>query len=128
MDYASPAGKSNDNTVLVSPPRNSVKTTRQSLARNSLSSLSDLVSRGVPEVKEKPTSKAVPEPESSSSSDEGNDDEEISSDSDDDSDSSDSSDDDSGSNFINAKSASKALGKKKMDSGFSSLIKDLKRK
>lgn len=127
MEYASPtANKSSAKSVLVSPPSKATKVNRQTLSRNSLSSLSDLVSRGVPEVKEKSAAKTVPQPESSSLSEE----DELQSGTDDSSDSdsdSDSSDDGSDTNFINAKSASKALGKKKTDSGFSSLIKDSKK-
>ncbi|CDO93142.1 unnamed protein product [Kluyveromyces dobzhanskii CBS 2104] len=132
MEFASPsASKAPMQSALVSPPAKTTKSSRQALSRNSLSSLSDLVSRGVPEVKENTAAKSVPQPESSSSSEEESISSESDSDSDSDSDSgsdSNSSDNGSGSNFINAKSASKALGKKKTDSGFSSLIKDSKKK
>ncbi|CAI4061075.1 hypothetical protein N7582_001791 [Saccharomyces uvarum] len=112
--------------------------------RPSLSSLSDLVSRGIPDVKEK-SSKSIgkPQPKAASSSDDdsspssGSDSSsdsgsESGSDSDsgsdvDSDDSSDSSED--GKSFISAKSASAALGKKKKPSGgFASLIKDFKKK
>ncbi|EDO19474.1 hypothetical protein Kpol_1018p1 [Vanderwaltozyma polyspora DSM 70294] len=117
-----------------------VKTMLQGLppkTRPSLSSLSDLVSRGVPEVREKNfkllaskqqqnLSKIQSEEESSESSDaiENSN----SSDSSDSSDSdSDSSDDDNG--YISIKSASQKLGKKKkVSGGFASLIEDSKRK
>ena len=100
-------------------------------ARPSLSSLSDLVSRGVPEVREKsfkssqsrqPLSNIASNDSSSESSDEIED-----SDSSESSDSGNSSDDTDG--FINIKSASKKLGKKKKASGgFASLIEDSKKK
>ncbi|QID86040.1 nucleolar protein net1 [Saccharomyces pastorianus] len=112
--------------------------------RPSLSSLSDLVSRGIPDVKEK-SSKSIGKPQpkvasssddesspssgSDSSSDSGS---ESGSDSNsgsglDSDDSGDSSGD--GKSFISAKSASAALGKKKKPSGgFASLIKDFKKK
>ncbi|CAI4044635.1 hypothetical protein SUVZ_10G1230 [Saccharomyces uvarum] len=112
--------------------------------RPSLSSLSDLVSRGIPDVKEK-SSKSIgkPQPKAASSSDDdsspssGSDSSsdsgsESGSDSDsgsdlDSDDSGDSSED--GKSFISAKSASVALGKKKKPSGgFASLIKDFKKK
>ncbi|EJS43154.1 net1p [Saccharomyces arboricola H-6] len=103
--------------------------------RPSLSSLSDLVSRGIPDVKEK-SSKTTgkPKPKAPSSSEDesslasNSDSSSGSSGSDSDSDgSSDSSDD--GKSFISAKSASAALGKKKKPSGgFASLIRDFKKK
>lgn len=93
--------------------------------RPSLSSLSDLVSKGVPDVREKsmtvshPAAKKV----ATSMSDDSNDeDDSLSESSDSDSDSDDSSTD--GGSFISAKSASTALGKKKRGGGFASLIKD----
>ncbi|CCK69277.1 Tof2p KNAG_0C01630 [Huiozyma naganishii CBS 8797] len=147
------------------PPSSGAKktTTKSALSslpqkyRPSLSSLSDLVSRGIPEVKEKnskagksslvnKTKQIISEDKSSSdyssSSDDsssGDDSESDSgsdsgsnsgSDSDADSDSSDSSDDDK-SKFISAKSAGAALKKKKankISGGFASLVRDSKRK
>lgn len=111
--------------------------------RPSLSSLSDLVSRGIPDVKEK-TSKSnekaqskapsssedesSPDSDSDSSSDSVSDSSSDSSRSESDSDDSANSSDD-GKSFISAKSASAALGKKKKPSGgFASLIKDFKKK
>lgn len=110
--------------------------------RPSLSSLSDLVSRGIPDVKEK-TSKSneksqtkapsSSDDESSSDSDSNSSSDSVSdssSDSKSESDSDDSGDSsDDGKSFISAKSASAALGKKKKPSGgFASLIKDFKKK
>lgn len=117
--------------------------------RPSLSSLSDLVSRGIPEVKEKSifmklvsssqpvgskeassdsesSSESNPDSDSDSDSDSGSD-----SDSDSNSNSSNSSASDEETNFISAKSASTALKKKKtkkMSGGFASLLKDSKKK
>ncbi|SMN19282.1 similar to Saccharomyces cerevisiae YJL076W NET1 Core subunit of the RENT complex, which is a complex involved in nucleolar silencing and telophase exit [Maudiozyma saulgeensis] len=128
--------------------------------RPSLISLSDLASRGIPDVKDKSklrngrteANKSVgnnsqikggngvsdeSESESSSSSDSDSDSDKNSSnsksDSDSDSDSSDSSSSSSSdeeASFINAKSASAALGKrkKKLSGGFASLLKQSKRK
>ncbi|KAG0669385.1 hypothetical protein C6P45_003821 [Maudiozyma exigua] len=124
--------------------------------RPSLISLSDLASRGIPDVKEKSKSNndsagntlagakkavQVADTESESSSSESSIDSEDSgksssdsgsdSDSDSDSDSSDSSSSsDDEESFISAKSASAALGKKKkkMSGGFASLLKQSKKK
>ena len=102
--------------------------------RPSLSSLSDLVSRGVPEVKEKSNSsqnsasvhpKKVDTDSDADESDDNNDSETESDSSD-----SDSDDSDSGNNsFISAKTANTALGKKKKGSGgFASLLRDSQKK
>ncbi|CCF55795.1 hypothetical protein KAFR_0A03600 [Kazachstania africana CBS 2517] len=108
--------------------------------RPSLSSLSDLASRGIPDVREKSnkvasshqkTKAEKEESESDSESSDDNSSHESSSDDDDDSESdSDSSSDNGNSDFISAKSASALLGKKKKKAsgGFASLIKDSKKK
>ncbi|EHN01730.1 Net1p [Saccharomyces cerevisiae x Saccharomyces kudriavzevii VIN7] len=139
MDMSSPPSvrsktPSNPSSILHDLPRK---------VRPSLSSLSDLVSRGIPDVKEKTsrsTGKSQPKATSSSedeaspgagsdsSSDSVSDSSSSSSGSDLDSDDSGDSSDD-GKSFISAKSASAALGKKKKPSGgFASLIKDFKKK
>ncbi|SCV02663.1 LAME_0H03906g1_1 [Lachancea meyersii CBS 8951] len=127
MEMSSPTSKAQ----MSSPVSNSKKP--QSKPSRSLSSLSDLVSRGVPEVKDK-TLKENNTSLRGTKQKEGlnNDLSQENSDksgSEDDSDSSDdSSEDDSSSNFISAKSASKALGRqKKLSSGFASLVKDSKK-
>ncbi|GAX70332.1 core subunit of the RENT complex [Saccharomyces cerevisiae] len=138
MDMSSPPSvksktTSNPSSILHDLPRK---------VRPSLSSLSDLVSRGIPDVKEK-TSKSneksqtkapsSSDDESSSDSDSNSSSDSVldsSSDSKSESDSDDSGDSsDDGKSFISAKSASAALGKKKKPSGgFASLIKDFKKK
>lgn len=127
MELSSPANTSKSRKAEQSPTRKDPKPGR------SLSSLSDLVSRGVPEVKDGKVEKAtIPrghpnELDSSSEEDEHSDDE--SEEESDESESSDSSDDEGSSTFISAKSASKALGrKKKSNSGFASLVKDSKKR
>ncbi|CCD23528.1 Tof2p NDAI_0B04950 [Naumovozyma dairenensis CBS 421] len=110
--------------------------------RPSLNSLSDLVSRGIPDVKEsalsgkksnlsKSTTPNNDERNDSSSSDDSSSDSDSSSTSSSDSDSdSDSSSDEETGSFISAKSANVALTKtnKKVRGGFASLIKDSKRR
>ncbi|GCF00713.1 hypothetical protein ZYGM_001466 [Zygosaccharomyces mellis] len=104
--------------------------------RPSLSSLSDLASRGVPEVKEKATSLSPPPQVTRSSqkvesdSDEDDSDENDGSDTESESSDSDSGDSDSGSSgFISAKTAGSALGKKKKSGGgFASLLRDSQRR
>ncbi|CAI4886571.1 CLL_collapsed_G0029260.mRNA.1.CDS.1 [Saccharomyces cerevisiae] len=138
MDMSSPPSvksktTSNPSSILHDLPRK---------VRPSLSSLSDLVSRGIPDVKEK-TSKSneksqtkapsSSDDESSSDSDSNSSSDSVSdssSDSKSESDSDDSGDSsDDGKSFISEKSASAALGKKKKPSGgFASLIKDFKKK
>ncbi|SCV04246.1 LAMI_0H14576g1_1 [Lachancea mirantina] len=126
MEYSSPNSTVMDQSDSV-PSNRKVKQHGRSL-----SSLSDLASRGVPEVKEPavPTKITQPQkdPKTSDSSNEemSDDDDSGDSNSDNDDSSSDSSDDKS--NFISARSASQALGKKKSKSGFASLIKDSKKK
>lgn len=111
--------------------------------RPSLSSLSDLVSRGIPDVKDKTNQNSTPslagrskdilnktkkDESSSSDSSSGSDSSSENSSTDSDPSSSDSSDDDKES-YISAKSAKATLKKKKRPSGgFASLIKDSKKK
>lgn len=127
MEMSSPVSLSNSN----SPPKASKKP--ESKPSRSLSSLSDLVSRGVPEVKDLPVNGSKVPLNSTSEKGESNNDqsqeESDQSDSEEDSDSStDDSSDGQGSNFISAKSASKALGRSKStNSGFASLVKDSKK-
>ncbi|SCU98339.1 LADA_0H12332g1_1 [Lachancea dasiensis] len=120
MEMSSPSSAVNG-----SPTKGAKKP--QAMPSRSLSSLSDLVSRGVPEVKEV-SSKASQAPATSKGDSSGGESQNDSGESgSDDSDSDDSSDDDS-SNFISAKSASKALGRqRKSNSGFASLVKDSKK-
>ncbi|KAM3159925.1 Nucleolar protein NET1 [Lachancea thermotolerans] len=124
MEMSSPAAASK------SPSSPKVTKKPESKPSRSLSSLSDLVSRGVPEVKEVSMKSATPLRSSTgkeASSDDQSEDDSEQSDSDD-SESSDGSSDGEGSNFISAKSASKALGRnKKSHSGFASLVKDSKK-
>ncbi|SCU89115.1 LAFA_0E16226g1_1 [Lachancea sp. 'fantastica'] len=127
MDMSSPIanGKSPSTVPNTSKP--------QAKPSRSLSSLSDLVSRGVPEVKEKSVKERFPSQAPSRKDDSGDDlsqDDSDKSDSEETSDSSDdSSDDDDSSNFISAKSASKALGRQKNSgSGFASLVKDSRKR
>ncbi|AET40699.1 Net1p Ecym_6323 [Eremothecium cymbalariae DBVPG len=102
----------------------------------SLGSLSDLASRGVPEVREKSAvanNKLLSnQPIHDDSSSEESEDDLIESESESDSDESSSDGDESsddGNNFISASSASKALGKKKKsNSGFASLLRDSQKK
>lgn len=95
--------------------------------RPSLSSLSDLVSRGVPEVKEKSNkaSQIIPNQVIANKNEQEGDDSVSESDSEESESDSSSSDDDS--SFISAKLASTALRKKKKNGGFASLIKDSKK-
>ncbi|AQZ09790.1 NET1 (YJL076W) and TOF2 (YKR010C) [Zygosaccharomyces parabailii] len=125
-----------------SPSRNQADTSANSsiLAglpkkiRPSLSSLSDLVSRGVPEVKEKSNSSQnsanVHPRKVDTDSDAGESDENNDSETESDSTDSDSDDSDSEHNsFISAKTANTALGKKKKGSGgFASLLRDSQKK
>ncbi|CEP64184.1 Net1p LALA0_S10e04346g [Lachancea lanzarotensis] len=127
MEMSSPiaSGKSSSSTANSSKP--------QAKPSRSLSSLSDLVSRGVPEVKEKSVKDHFPSQVAPGKDDSGDDqsrDDSDKSESEESSDSSDdSSDDDDSSNFISAKSASKALGRhKNSGSGFASLVKDSRKK
>lgn len=129
MEMSSPASARKENG------RSSFLQSLPQKVRPSLSSLSDLVSRGVPDVREKSTTTphvgskkgTAPSSGDSNDDDEGSEDEEsVSESSDSDSDSDNSSTD--GSSFISAKSASTALGKKKRGSGgFASLLKDSKK-
>ncbi|SCV00240.1 LANO_0F05908g1_1 [Lachancea nothofagi CBS 11611] len=127
MEMSSPISKQQSPSSI----RNSKKP--QSKPSRSLSSLSDLVSRGVPEVKDVSLKSSQapfrPTAEKEGSSDEQSQEESDASESQDESDSSNgSSDSDSSSNFISAKSASKALGRhKRSNSGFASLVKDSKK-
>lgn len=95
--------------------------------RPSLSSLSDLVSRGVPEVKEKSIKASQNIPNQVMASKNKQDDDDSVSESGSEESESDSSSSDNDSSFISAKLASTALRKKKKDGGFASLIKDSKK-
>ncbi|QLL33850.1 hypothetical protein HG536_0F01750 [Torulaspora globosa] len=120
MDMSSP-----NSTTQESSGRSSFLQGLPQKVRPSLSSLSDLVSRGVPDVREKSaaTSQVNFQKAAESSSDDSNDEDEDSVSETSNSDSDNSSTD--GSSFISAKSASTALGKKKRGSGgFASLLKD----
>lgn len=146
-DSKTPLSSQNDN-VKVSP----ISKLPQKF-RPSLSSLSDLVSRGIPEVKEKTNKNPVPslasrgkdilnkskkEKSSSSSSESSSSDDSSNSSSDDsssseksssESDNSSDSSNDEKESYISAKSAKATLKKKKKPSGgFASLIKDFKKK
>lgn len=122
MELSSPSSSSGD-----APSRPSFLQGLPQKVRPSLSSLSDLVSKGVPDVREKSLTASqsgrnnLAQKVSDDSEDE---DDSVSESSDSDSDSgSDASSTDGGS-FISAKSASTALGKKKRGGGFASLLKD----
>lgn len=120
MEMSSPVSSKKDGAV-----RPSFLQGLPQKVRPSLSSLSDLVSKGVPDVKEKniAASRLTGNKITESSSDDSNDEEEsLSESSESDSDSDASSAD--GGSFISAKSASTALGKKRKGGGFASLIKD----
>lgn len=95
----------------------------------SLSSLLDLASRGIPDVREKRKKDLLMPVIANKNAIVGDNDTDSSSSSESSDDSSDSSDEES-KNFISSKSASKALGKKKKkpSGGFASLVKDLKKK
>lgn len=135
----SDAAHKSESNVVVSKPVNDIKEASTTI-KPSLSSLSDLVSRGIPDVKEnkanksnsKPTLDKTAQEPTSGSDDSGESSESSSSDSD--SSSSDSDESSSSENeqksFISAKSASAALKKKskKVRGGFASLIKDSKKK
>ncbi|GAV56361.1 hypothetical protein ZYGR_0BB01380 [Zygosaccharomyces rouxii] len=117
----------NDSSILDGLPKK---------VRPSLSSLSDLASRGVPEVKEKAASLS-PAPQVTrasgkveSDSEEDDSDENDGSDTESESSDSDSDDSDSASSgFISAKTAGSALGKKrKGGGGFASLLRDSQRR
>lgn len=95
--------------------------------RPSLSSLSDLVSRGVPEVKEKSIKASGNITNQVTASKNEQDDDDSISESGSEESESDSSSSDNDSSFISAKLASRALRKKKKNDGFASLIKDSKR-
>lgn len=118
MDYTSP----NISKAAV-PSSNQIKGSAIG-SRKSLGSLSDLVSRGIPEVKENSTK--LPSTQIRSSDSDSSSSDHLSSEESDDSDISSSSTDES--NFISARSASKVLNRKKRNSGFASLIKDSKKK
>ncbi|AMD19321.1 HBR420Cp [Eremothecium sinecaudum] len=129
MDHVAPS-----TSTRLSSPRTA--TTNKTSPHRSLSSLSDLASRGVPEVKEKTLSsqKSAQSNVNDISSEESDNDHSNDSSSESDSDSGSSSSDggnsaDDSNNYISAKVASKALGrKKKSSSGFASLIKDAKKR
>lgn len=118
---------------LSSPEETTTKSASKKLLNNhSLSSLSDLASRGVPEVRDKSSElkfqDKITKYSSEDTQDEGSDESSSESDSDSSESSSDATTSTIDNNYISAKIASKALGKKKFNSGFASLIKDSQKK